>query len=115
MKNTNMVMMVSNLISRLVNVQASQDAFEKAQALLQEIYSKLGILVGTMGGLAIAVCAAKLLWASDPQSVKMAKTWLIWIVIGLVLFFSAGLIVSTIKGIVGDGSTIFLAKTLFPV
>ena len=115
MKNTNMVMMVSNLIFKFVRVQAAQDAFEKAQALLQEIYSKLGILVGTMGGLAIAVCAAKLLWASDPQSVKMAKTWLIWIVIGLVLFFSAGLIVSTIKGIVGDGSTIFVANMLFPV
>ena len=80
---------------------SSDDVFNKIAAVLEAFYNKLLIVAVPLAILAIAFCAFKMFLASDPQSVKAAKNWLITIGIGLLIFLIAPAVVGTIQSIVG--------------
>ena len=71
--------------------------FTKAAELLTALYSDLSAVITAVAVLCIAICAIKWVVASDPGSVKSAKTWLFSIITGLAIFHLAGLIVDTVS------------------
>ena len=83
--------------------QIHMDVFDNIAAVLNSFYSKLLIIAVPVAVLAIAFCAFKMFLASDPQSVKSAKNWLITIAIGLLIILAAPALVNTIKGLLVDG------------
>ena len=80
---------------------AGGDVFDRIAAVLDAFYDRLLTVAVPLAILAIAFCAFKMFLASDPQSVKSAKNWLITIGIGLLIFLIAPAVVSTIQSIVG--------------
>ena len=79
------------------------DVFDNIAAVLNSFYSKLLIIAVPVAVLAIAFCAFKMFLASDPQSVKSAKNWLITIAIGLLIILAAPALVNTIQSLLVDG------------
>ena len=71
--------------------------FSKAAELLSALYSDLSAVITAAAVLCIAICAIKWVIASDPASVKNAKTWLFSIITGLAVFHLARLIVDTVS------------------
>ena len=72
------------------------DAVGKASSLLSKAYGHLKTLATPVAILMIGFCAFKLLTASDPQSVKQSKSWLLTIIVALALLYLAGPIVNMV-------------------
>ena len=75
--------------------------FSKIASLLTAIYADLSGVITAVAVLCIAICAVKWIIASDPGSVKSAKTWLFSILTGLAIFHLAGLLVDTVAQLAG--------------
>lgn len=73
-------------------------AVDKASSLLNTAYGHLKTLATPVAILMIGFCAFKLLTASDPQSVKQSKSWLMTIIVALALLYLAGPIVNMVIG-----------------
>lgn len=71
--------------------------FSKAAELLSTLYGDLSAVITAAAVLCIAICAIKWVVASDPASVKSARTWLFSIITGLAVFHLARLIVDTVS------------------
>lgn len=63
------------------------------------ILGQVRTIVTPIAVLCVVFCGIKMLIASDPQSVKQAKSWLITIAIGLAVIWLAEPLVNTISSI----------------
>lgn len=62
---------------------------EGITSILTNITGEIKAIATPIAVIAIVVCGIKLLIASDPQSVKSAKSWLITIIIALAVIYLA--------------------------
>ena len=102
-----MNILATNLFAKLIlytPVLFDGDAADEAAGLLKQAYDKLLIIATPLAVLMIGVCAFKLFIASDPQSTRQAKTWLITIMIALALLYMAEPIVNMVKGAFSTGA-----------
>lgn len=67
------------------------------QSAVANVYSIITSVVGPIAAVALAICAAKILWGSQ-KAAEEAKSFAIRLIIALILVFGAPLIVSQIKG-----------------
>lgn len=82
-----------------VTTLAAGDIFEAVGDKFKQIYTSIGIVVTSLAGVALAVCAFKWILGTDPNSTKMAKQWMLNIIIGLAVYWLAFLIINTVKSI----------------
>lgn len=78
---------------------ADQDIVQNVTTVLNNIMNKAKSIATPIAIICGIFCGVKLLLASDPQSVRSAKTWLITIVIGLMVIYLAGPLVNTVVNI----------------
>ena len=84
------------------------DPFSGVGGKLGDLYSSILQIVTPIAVLAILFCGIRLLMASDPQSTKQAKSWLITILVGMFIAYGARAIADYMKslaesiGAVGD-------------
>lgn len=69
------------------------------------IYDTIGVVLSALAAVAIGICAVKWVFGSDPQTVRQAKQWLLYIVIGIALFWLARAIVEVVKNMVSGTGT----------
>lgn len=92
---------LSIMIGKMMNMLGKPVLFDgdpvgTASSLLTTAYNHLKTLATPVAILMIGFCAFKLFVASDPQSVKQAKSWLITIIVALALLYLAGPIVTMV-------------------
>ena len=75
------------------------DIVGNVTSVLNSIMDKTKAIATPVGIICGIFCGIKLLLASDPQSVKSAKSWLITIVVGLMVIYLAGPLVNTVVNI----------------
>ena len=75
------------------------EIFTKLKQILDNLYTNFKTIVGPIAVLAVAICAIKIIMAENDRSVQSAKTWLIGIIIGLIIFYLAPTIVSTFSAL----------------
>lgn len=80
-------------------VHADNDIVSSVNSVLNDIMTKTKSIATPVAVICGVFCGIKLLIASDPQSVKSAKSWLITIVIGLLVIYLAGPLVNTVVNI----------------
>ena len=73
------------------------DLFSKVAELLTGLYSGMSVIINAVALVCIAICAVMWVTSSDPQGVRKAKTWLLSILGGLLLYNLAGLIINSIN------------------
>ena len=69
------------------------------------IYSSIGIVVSALATVALAFCAFKWILGTDPQSVRQAKQWMLYIAIGIAVYWLAGVIVDVVKNMASGATT----------
>lgn len=74
--------------------------FDSLRTGFIDIYKKIGLVVTAVAVVAIGICAFKWVLGTDPQTVHQAKQWLLYILIGLALYWLAFAIVNTVQSIV---------------
>lgn len=91
-----------NLYLKLVSwpVLADNNVVNAVNGLIYDIIGKVKIIVTPVASLCAIICGVKLLMASDPQSVRSAKTWLITIIVALAVVYLAPTLITTIISIV---------------
>lgn len=93
------MMNLTNLVTKIVTktpVILTDDVVDKTRTVLENIMTKVKGIATPVAVLAAIFCGVKLLVASDPQSVKSAKSWLLTIVIGLLVIYLADPLVTTV-------------------
>lgn len=76
--------------------EGGDDVVTKTTNVINSIIEKVKAIATPVAVLAAIFCGIKLLIASDPGSVKSAKTWLLTIVIGLLVIYLASPLVNTV-------------------
>lgn len=76
---------------------AYADVFDSISALITTMGGKFASIANPIAVVALIICGIKMLMASDPQSVRSAKQWIIIILLGLIVINLAGPIVNTIQ------------------
>ena len=69
--------------------------FQKLADLLTNFKDAMGTIVVPLGALAVAFCAFKIIQCSNDRDVSSAKSWLIVIIIGVLLFYFAEDLISS--------------------
>lgn len=75
--------------------------FTQLKDLFKSLYENLGTIVGPIAILAVAICAVKIIMADNAREVQTAKSWLIGIVIGILLFYLAPTLVEAFQAALG--------------
>lgn len=75
------------------------DVIIAVTSLVTDVIAKVRTVATPIGGLCATFCGVKLLSASDPQSVKSAKSWLITIVIALAVLYLAPTLINTVVNV----------------
>lgn len=79
------------------NVQAYADVFDVIHDKFAYIYTRISVVITGVAVVAIAICALRWVFDPDPGSKRMAKQWLLSIVIGLALYWGAWLIINFVR------------------
>lgn len=72
------------------------ELFTEVGNKFKSIYTGLSVVITALAGIAIAICAVKWI-VGGTSATREARQWLIYIVIGLALYWLAFLIISTIQ------------------
>lgn len=64
--------------------------FSKLAQVLRNFKASMATIIVPLGALAAGICAVRIMIADNKQEVASAKSWLIGIVIGVLLFYFAG-------------------------
>ena len=75
------------------------DIFDAVGDKFKSIYTSIGVVVTSLAGVALAICAFRWILGTDPTSVRMAKQWMLNIIIGLAVYWLAFLIINTVRSI----------------
>ena len=75
------------------------DPFGAVGSKLLELYQSILGIVTPIAVLAIVFCGIRLVMASDPQSTKQAKSWLITILVGMFIAYGANAIANYMKSL----------------
>ena len=77
----------------------SSELVTKITSEFDSIYTQLGTVLTSVAVVAIGICAFK--WFSgDQQSARAAKSWMLYICIGIAVFWLAKVIVNTVENMV---------------
>lgn len=83
---------------------ADQDIVNNVTVVLNDIMGKVKLIATPIAIICGIFCGIKLLLASDPQSVRTSKSWLITIVVGLLVIYLSGPLVNTVVNILNTSS-----------
>ena len=97
-----MAVLVGVFASILVSQGVFAGTFDGVTKVAQTLYKDLRVVVTAAGILSAAFCAIKIIIASDKAQVAQAKSWLIAIVVGVVLFYLAPALVNSIKNVASE-------------
>ena len=70
--------------------------------LFGSVLSFFGSIIRPLAIISIAICGLVLITAPDPRSVEQAKSWLKYVVIGLLIFYLAPAIITTFYGFITE-------------
>ena len=88
----NSYLLVSKLIT-ISNEDGDPNAFTfftKLATVLRNFKASMGTIIVPLAALAAAFCAVQIIIADNPREVQTAKSWLLGIVVGVLLFYFAG-------------------------
>ena len=71
--------------------------FEKLASLITGIYTGISPVINAVALLCIGICAVVWVTSSDSMGVRKAKTWLLSILGGLLLYNLAGILITTVN------------------
>ena len=77
--------------------QTVEGLANSVSAQFKSIYTSIGIVISALATIAIAFCAIKLILWDDEPSRKQTKQWMLYIAIGIAIYWLAGVIVDVVK------------------
>ncbi len=83
------------------------DTFFQALAkIILNVYYSSRFLIGAIAILCLGICGFKYVRADNQQEVSKVKNWAIGIIIGLVIFFAAPFVITTLNSVLGNGGQV---------
>ena len=73
--------------------------FTNLADLITQFRNGMASIVGPIAILCVAFCAIKIIMADNPRELQTAKSWLIGIVIGVILFYFAPSLIDSISAL----------------
>lgn len=90
---------ISNYVAPLMKGEKGMEFFTNLANLLNQFRQAMGTIVGPIAILCVAFCAIKIIMADNPREVQTAKSWLIGIIIGVILFYFAPSLINSISAL----------------
>lgn len=96
------VMFVVCIIMAFSDVCFASDVFEAGKEIGKQVYKSIAGVSTVLAGVGIAIAACMYFFSPNERSVASAKTWMLNIVKAWVIINCVGLLLTTIKNLLGN-------------